>query len=109
MNNRLMEKEIEEAEQKIMEGSSLSQELKRSAYIPGIVHRMLAIGEETGNTVSMLHSIADMYERSLDKTLGRLVALAQPVILIVMGGIIGLVMLAILLPLSDIATFTGAP
>jgi len=109
MNNGILEKEIEEAEAKIVEGSSLSQELKKSAYIPSIVHRMLAIGEETGNTVAMLHSIANMYEQNLDKTLGRVVALAQPVILIVMGGIIGLVMLAILLPLSDIATFTGGP
>jgi len=109
MNNHILEKEIEHAEQKIMEGSSLSQELKKSSYIPRIVYRMIAIGEETGNTVAMLHSIADIYERTLDKTLGRLVALAQPVILIVMGGVIGLVMLAILLPLSDIATFTGGP
>lgn len=109
MNNRILEKEIEEAEKNIVEGSSLSLELKKSSHIPSLVYRMLAIGEETGNTVAMLHSIADMYERSLDKTLGRLVALAQPVILIVMGGIIGLVMLAILLPLSDIATFTGGP
>ncbi|NGX57621.1 MAG: Type II secretion system protein F [Chlamydiae bacterium] len=109
LNNRLLEREVAEAEQKIMEGSSLSQELKQSRYIPSIVPTMLAIGEETGKSVTMLHSIADMYESSLEKTLGRLVALAQPVILIVMGGIIGLVMLAILLPLSDIASFTGSP
>lgn len=107
MNNRLLEKEVADAEQKIMEGSSLSQELKKSHYIPSIVPRMLAIGEDTGKTVTMLHSISDMYENSLEKTLGRLVALAQPVILIVMGSIIGLVMIAILLPLSDIASFAG--
>jgi general secretion pathway protein F len=106
LNNRLIESEMVEAEQNIMDGSSLSVELKKSRYIPPMVPRMVAIGEDSGSTVAMLSSIADMYEESLDKTLSRVVALAQPIILIIMGGVIGLVMLAILLPLSDIASFT---
>ncbi len=107
LNNRLLEGEMLEAEKSIIDGSSLSAEIKKSRYIPSMVSRMLAIGEDSGSTVAMLSSIADMYEESLDKTLNRVVALAQPVILIIMGGIIGLVMMAILLPLSDIASFTA--
>ncbi len=107
LNNRLLEGEMSEAEKSIIDGSSLSAEVKKSRYIPSMVSRMLAIGEDSGSTVAMLSSIADMYEESLDKTLSRVVALAQPVILIIMGGIIGLVMMAILLPLSDIASFTA--
>ncbi len=106
MRNIVLEKEIQIAEGKIIEGHSLSQELKRSSYIPQLVARMLAVGEESGTNVSMLNSIADMYEQEIEKTLDRVMALAQPIILIVMGIVIGTVLLAILLPLTDVSSFS---
>jgi general secretion pathway protein F/type IV pilus assembly protein PilC len=81
----------------------LSKELARSPYIPPIVIRMLKIAEETGDTKSMFEKLADLFEGDLEKILSRVVALAQPVILIVMGGVIGMVMLAVLLPLTQMA------
>lgn len=106
MQNVVLEEEMKKAENKIIEGSSLSAELIRSKWVPMMVSRMLAVGEESGSTVIMLNKIADMYEEDLGKNLERLVAFAQPAILIVMGGIIGMVMMAILLPLTDISAFT---
>jgi len=106
MNNQQMEKEIVQAEARILEGGVLSQELKNSPTFPPLIYRMLAIGEETGEAAKMFLNLAEIYEDSLEKNLSRLVALAQPLILIIMGGVIGLVMVAILLPLSDIASFT---
>ncbi|GAB4238087.1 MAG: type II secretion system F family protein [Chlamydiales bacterium] len=105
MHNVIMEEEMKKVEGKIIEGRSLSQELNQSQYMPKMVSRMIAIGEDTGNTIVMLEKIADMYEDALEKTLTRLVALAQPAILIIMGGVIGAVMVAILLPLTDVASF----
>lgn len=106
MRNVVLEKEIQVAEGKIIEGHSLSQELKRSAYFPQLVARMLAVGEESGTSVVMLNRIADMYESEIEKTLDRVMAMAQPVILIVMGLVIGTVLLAILLPLTDVSSFS---
>lgn len=106
MRNIVLEKEIQAAEAKIIEGHSLSQELGRSAYMPKLVSRMLAVGEESGTSVVMLNRIADMYEQEIEKTLDRVMALAQPVILIVMGVVIGTVLLAILLPLTDVSSFS---
>jgi general secretion pathway protein F/type IV pilus assembly protein PilC len=106
MRNVVLEKEIQLAEGKIIEGHSLSQELGRSAYIPNLVSRMLAVGEESGTTVNMLNRIADMYEQEIEKTLDRVMALAQPIILIVMGLVIGTVLLAIMLPLTDVSSFS---
>lgn len=106
MRNVVLEKEIQVAEGKIIEGHSLSQELKRSAYFPQLVARMLAVGEESGTSVTMLNRIADMYEGEIEKTLDRVMAMAQPVILIVMGLVIGTVLLAILLPLTDVSSFS---
>lgn len=106
MRNVVLEKEIQVAEGKIIEGHSLSQELGKSAYMPSLVSRMLAVGEESGTSVTMLNRIADMYEQEIEKTLDRVMALAQPLILIVMGLVIGTVLLAILLPLTDVSSFS---
>lgn len=106
MRNVVLEQEVQAAENKIIEGSSLSQELMDSKYIPRMVSRMLAVGEESGTSIAMFNKIADIYEEDIEKTLDRLLALAQPVILIVMGTIIGIVLLAVLLPLTDISSFS---
>jgi general secretion pathway protein F/type IV pilus assembly protein PilC len=106
MRNAVLEKEIELAEIKIIEGSSLSQQLGRSEYIPHMAARMLAVGEESGTTIAMLNRIADMYEQEIEKSLDRVMALAQPLILIIMGLVIGTVLLAILLPLTDVSSFS---
>ena len=106
MQNATLEKEMIQAEEKIIEGNSLSSELMLSKWIPSLVPRMLSVGEESGSTTIMLGKIAEMYEEEIEKSLDRVVALAQPVILMVMGVVIGFVLLAILLPLTDISSFT---
>jgi len=105
MRNVVLEEEIKHAEARIVEGSSLSAELSHSKYIPLMVSRMLAVGEDSGSTITMLNKLAEMYEDELEKTLDRVMALSQPVILIVMGTIIGIVLMAILLPLTDVSSF----
>ncbi len=106
MHNVVLEEEIKNAENKIVEGSSLSHELSKSKWIPRLVPRMLAVGEDSGSLFVMMNKIADMYEDEVEKTINRLMALAQPVILIFMGTIIGCVLLAILLPLTDMSSFS---
>lgn len=103
MRNIVLEEEVKAAESKIIEGSSLSAELGRSKWFPTIVPRMLSVGEDSGTSVAMLNKLADMYEEELEKTLDRVMALSQPVILIFMGTIIGTVLLGILLPLTDVS------
>lgn len=105
MRNPYLEGVIENAERKIIEGSLLSLELRKSPLIPKLVPRMLAIGEEGGSAALMFNNIADLYEDEIEKTLSRVTALAQPVILVIMGGVVGLIMLAVLLPLTDINAF----
>ncbi|MBA3722476.1 MAG: type II secretion system F family protein [Parachlamydiaceae bacterium] len=106
MRNVVLEGEIQSAELKIVEGHSLSSELGKSPNVPKLVSRMLAVGEESGTTATMLSKIAEIYEQELEKSLDRVMALSQPVILIVMGLVIGTVLLAILLPLTDVSSFS---
>lgn len=107
MGNAVLEESVRKAEEKIIAGSTLSVELIKTGLLPTMAARMLAAGESSGTTVPMLNRIADMYEDELEKTLTRLVTLAQPVILIFMGGLIGVVMVAILLPMSQAASMTA--
>ncbi len=105
MRSPIMAAEITLAETRIIEGSLLSIELKKSPWFPPLVARMLSIGEEGGKVNEMLEKIADLYEDEVDKTLTRLTALAQPVILLIMGGVVGIIMMAVLLPLTDVSAF----
>lgn len=105
MRNPFLESVIEESEKRIVEGSLLSIEWRKSPLIPSLATRMVAVGEEGGNLALMLQKIADVYEEETEKTLARLTALAQPIILLVMGVIVGVIMLAVLLPLTDINAF----
>jgi general secretion pathway protein F len=96
---------IERAEARIVEGASLGAELQKNPLIPKLVGRMLRVGEESGNITPMLEQLADLYEGEVERTITRLTALAQPLILLVMGGIVGIIMLAVLLPLTDVSSF----
>lgn len=105
MKNPILEKVIEACEAKIIEGGRLSRELKQFPIIPKMLPRMIAIGEEGGDLTLMFQKIAEIYEGDLEKTLTRLTALAQPIILIGMGLVVGVVMLSVLLPLTDASAF----
>lgn len=105
MRHPLLEKEIEEAEKKIVEGSRLSRELRKSKLIPTLVPRLLTIGEEGGKAQEMLLKLADIYEEEVEKKIARFLAILQPAILLLMGLIVGIIMLAVLLPLTDVNSF----
>lgn len=107
MKNVVLEEEMKRTEARIVEGSTFGVELARSEWIPSLVSRMIRVGEESGSIQIMFNRIADMYEEELEKSINRLMAMAQPLILITMGFIIGTVLLAILLPLTDVSSLVG--
>lgn len=106
MQNHLMQEEVKRAENRVLEGGRLKDEFRRSRYLPQMAIRMMAIGEDSGHLSDMLKKVADIYEEDLEKTIERTMSLAQPCILIIMGAIIGLVLLAILLPMTDLSSLT---
>ena len=98
---------IESAKQKIIQGSTLKLELKKSHLIPFFVHQMLSIAEETGSNIFSFEKIAEFYEKDAEKALERLTIILQPMILIFMAFIIGFIMIALLLPLTDVSIWIG--
>jgi general secretion pathway protein F len=101
VGNARIEEIIEKVLAKAIEGKTISSELMHFPEIPSLFHRMVKIGEESGKLSPLLSQVATMYEEETERTLGRLVSLAQPILLITMGIIIGAVVLAVLMPLSE--------
>ena len=77
------------------------------ALIPPLVPRMLAIAEEGGNLPSMMQQIAEIYEEDLERILTHFSTVAQPVLLLFLGAIVGFVLLSVLLPLTDVSSFAN--
>ncbi len=105
MNHPVLEAVISEANKQILQGKSLSEQLKKSPHIPRLVSRMLGVAEEGGKTPEMLQHISAIYEEELDKTFTQITTIAQPVILLFIGAIVGFVLLSVLIPLTDVSSF----
>ncbi len=107
MKNALLEQAVEVAEKGIAEGKKLSAGLQKSVHIPSLVIRMLSLAEETGKTSDMLESLANIYDENLEKDLSRLTGILQPALLILLGAVVGIVVLSILLPLTDVSSLVS--
>jgi general secretion pathway protein F/type IV pilus assembly protein PilC len=104
MRCRPLESVMLQAEERVMQGHTLSGEVKKSPLIPSLVPRMLAISEETGSMGEMLRKLAAIYEEELGRSLQTLTTVLGPLLLILLGALIGLVLLSVLLPLTDVGS-----
>jgi len=102
--NTYMINAITSAQVSIKEGLGLAAPLGASAVFTPMVVQMVAVGEETGELDKMLEKIADFYESDVDDILGRLSALLEPVLVGVLGVVIGLIIISIVLPLFEVVT-----
>ena len=103
LRNVEFEKIISQAESKIVEGEKLSGELAKNSLIPRLVIRIMALAEESGNMSKLMQHVADIYEEELERSLNRLTAFLQPVILLFLGFVVAIILLSVLLPLTDIS------
>jgi len=99
LNNRRLEVEMVAAVQRVEEGTSLSQSLMRAEFFPPIALRMVAVGEATGALTEMLGDIANFYEAEVEKRLVRLTTMIEPILMLVMGLMIGLIVVAMYVPI----------
>jgi type IV pilus assembly protein PilC len=80
-------------------GTSLAQSMQNSGVFPPMAVQMTAIGEESGSLDTMLSKVAEYFEREVDDTVDALASLIEPLIMVVLGGIIGSIVVAIYLPI----------
>lgn len=91
----------------VQRGRGLSVPMEQSKLFPPIVVNMVAIGEETGNLDHMLDKINEFYTAEIDDMMGRLQALLDPFLIVILGVIVGFIAVAMLLPMFDIITKVG--
>jgi general secretion pathway protein F len=88
----------------VQEGSSLSRALSRAGHFPPMMVHMVASGESSGSLEEMLQRSSQNQERELEMTLGTVMGLFEPLMVVLMGGVVLLIVLAILLPIFDLNT-----
>ncbi len=103
-----LQEAVERAVAKVAEGETLSSEFAKVEWIPKVIPRLLSLAEETGSFAQMFESISNMYEEEVEKSLTHLTALLQPALLLFLGFVVGVVLLSILLPLTDVSSFLSS-
>lgn len=104
IGNHSMMKALGQAKSGIKEGMGLASTLAQSKVFTPMVVQMVSIGEESGALDKMLEKIADFYESDVDDIVTRLSSIIEPIIIGVLGVIIGLIIIAIMVPLFDVMT-----
>jgi general secretion pathway protein F len=102
LSNRLMRQAAIDATNKVREGSSLHSALEQSHLFPPMTLHLIASGEASGNLESMLERAAIMQERELEALIGMLLGLFEPLLILLMGGIVLMIVLAILMPIFEL-------
>jgi len=102
--NELIAHAITKVHDSIREGESIAGPLAKTKIFPLMVVNMINVGEETGALDQMLNKIADTYEEEVDVTVGTLTTLIEPLLIVIMGAIVGLIVLAMFLPLVKLLT-----
>ncbi|MCK4807523.1 MAG: type II secretion system F family protein, partial [Candidatus Aegiribacteria sp.] len=106
--NRIIADAIMEARTSISGGENISNPLQVSGVFPGMVTQMIAVGEETGGIDTMLMKIADFYEEEVDTAVAGLTATLEPIMIVVLGAIVGGIVIAMYLPIFDLIGTVGA-
>jgi len=107
VGNRPMAGAVATMREEVKEGTSIAVALEHTGAFPPMLIHMAGVGEETGQLPDMMARVADSLDFEVDSALGRLTTLLEPIIIIVMGLIVGFIVLAVLLPIFQINAAIG--
>ena len=100
--NEAISRSIAHVHDQLREGKGMSRSLEETGVFPPLAVHMIGVGEETGRLDEMLVKVADTYDENVRTAVKRVVSLLEPLILLVMGGVVGFIVLSILLAVSSI-------
>ena len=105
--NKVIEIAIMTARESVKEGERIATQLRKSNVFPPMVIQMVAIGEETGNLDTMLNKIADFYDQEVEVAVKSLTSMIEPIIIVVMGLVIGFIVIAMFLPMFELGNLAS--
>lgn len=100
--NQAISRSISHVHDRLREGKGISKSLEETAIFPSLAVHMIGVGEETGRLDEMLIKVAESYEENVRTAVKRFVSLLEPMILLIMGGVVGFIVLSILLAITSI-------
>jgi type IV pilus assembly protein PilC len=101
--NVIIEGGIMKVRQSISEGKNMAEPLAETGVFPDMVVQMIAVGEQTGALDQMLNKIADFYEEETDVAVAALTSALEPILMVGVGGMVGVVLIAMYLPIFSLA------
>jgi len=101
--NSLIERALLRSKVAVSKGKLLSMPLAQEAFMPTMVVQMIAVGEQTGALDEMLNKVADFYEDEVDVAVNSITSLMEPVMIVVLGGIVAFFVIAMYLPIFNLA------
>lgn len=102
VGNEVLRRGVERMRLDIVDGATLSKTMAKTKYFPEFVINMIAVGEEGGELEKSLSKVAEAYERESDKTVKLMTTLLEPIMILVMGSIVGFIVISMLLPIFQI-------
>lgn len=102
IGNNVIKKSLDHAAKAVKNGEPLSKPLIENKLFPPIVSQMVAVGEETGNIEEILTKLAGFYEEEVDEVTNSLTSIIEPIMIVILGGIIGVIALSVFGPISSI-------
>lgn len=105
--NKVIYNAIRQAVTAIAQGDTIAQPLQDTGVFPPMVVQMISVGEKTGGLDEMLEKVADFYEDEVDAAVDALTSIIEPVVIVVMGAVIGFVLISMYLPMFDLIGVIG--
>ena len=100
--NRVVENAMTDVVNSVKQGGTIADPLKQAPVFPGMVVQMVAVGEETGALDAMLSKVADFYEDQVETAVKSLTSILEPVMIVVVGGMVGFIVISMYLPLFKV-------
>jgi type IV pilus assembly protein PilC len=105
--NKVVEKAILDSRISISQGKTVAEPLRESKIFPPLVCQMVAVGESTGGLDGMLKKVAELYEEEVDDAVNNLTSMMEPMIMVVLGVILGGLVIAMYLPIFQMGSLVG--
>jgi type IV pilus assembly protein PilC len=100
--NTVIENAMADVQKSVKEGQSITAPLEKASVFPAMVTQMVSVGEETGSLDTMLSKIADFYEDEVNASIKSLTSILEPIMMLGVGGIVGLVVISMYLPIFNL-------
>jgi type IV pilus assembly protein PilC len=99
IENSVVQKDLQVVKDKVIQGKTMSEPILRISYFPPMVAQMVKIGESTGTLDNMLEKVSEIFEQEVTELVGSMTKLIEPVVMVVLGGIVAVVLIAMYLPI----------